>query len=426
MAYTYFESASPIRHVSVKEEFLYQFDQNVDDQFLNAWSVYTIQEETSFASGEIQDVSVRIVNAIDSVTGQKLGDDFKKILFSDRTHTVYMGSLFYFDDNWWVVTNITKNKTLVASVTIRRCNNVLKWADEKGNVYEEYCVIDYSINNPMDRRSSGDIIIPSSFISIYTQLNSDTRKIKVGQRFLFGNTDHWTSFKVYGGGIQNFLNRQTSDNDSARLLQLFVVTGFVNEDVDDITLGIADYYNRVYTFSASPTSYEGKTGESFQIDPNLKINGMSSDAGISYSSSVSGVASVDGDGIVEILDSGSSIISMWVTENTSASASIMVSSSASAISSYEVRVSPSTGLVYDGDTETFDVYAYYGGVLQPAIFDFTVSGSSVPSTKYTFTIIDDNSFSIANNGMYLNSPLTVAATSGSITKDIEIDLRGAW
>jgi hypothetical protein len=278
----------------------------------------------------------------------------------------------------------------------------------------------------MDSRKSTDIIVPSSFITIYTQLNSNTRKIKVGQRFLFGNTDHWASFKVYGGGIQNFLNRQTSDNSTARLLKLFVGTSFVNEDVDNILLGVADYYNKVYTFSASPTSYEGKIGESFQIDPNLEVNGMSSDLDISYSSSASNIVSVNNDGVVEILDSGSSIISMWVTGNTSASSNIIVASSASAISSYEVRVSPSTGLVYDGDSETFEVYAYYGGVLQPEAFDFAISGSAVPATKYTFTVIDDNSFSIGNNGMYLNSPLIVTATSGSITKNIEIELRGAW
>ena len=137
--------------------------------------------------------------------------------------------------------------------------------------------------------------------------------------------------------------------------------------------------------------------------------------------------SVDEDGIIELLDSGSAIITMWVTNNTSASASIQVASSASALLTYDIRVSPNTGFIYDGSSQIFTVQSYYNGVLQLDEFDFSVSsGSLVPSARYTFSVIDGNNFSVTNNKMYLDNPLVITATSGSLIKDVNIELRGAW
>ena len=426
MSYTHYDSLSPTRFETQKERFHYEFGKLLDEQFLIASTVYTIQEETSFGSNEYQNVTVRINRGLNVLTGEKLGDDFKIIIFRNQDHDVNLGSLFYFDDNYWVTYNIEKIKNLATSAMVRRCNNVLRWTDENGNVYQEYCSIDYAVKRPVDSKRTADPVVPTAFIGIYAQLNENTRKIKSGQRFLFGNTDNWVCFRVYGGGVQNFLNRETTDNDSAKLLQLLAGTDYVNADTDNISLGIADYYDIVYTFSASPASYDGKPGDVFMIYPNLKINDVPSDEDVGFTTS-SSIVSVDDNGLVQIISSGSATISMYVENNTSASSSINVLSSASALSQYEIRVSPSTGFLYEGDSQIFEVYAYYSGSLQSDIgFDFSVSTSSIPSTKYTFSEVDDNSFSVSNDDMYLDNPLVINATSGSLSKDVEIELRGAW
>ena len=427
MAYSYYLSGSPARSGSVKESFINDFNKLLSEDFELASDVFTIQEETSFGSNEMQNVTVRINHGISSLNNQKLGDDFKVILFKELDHVVEMGSLFYFDNNYWITYNIEKTKNLATSAMVRRCNNVLRWADENGNVYSEYCAIEYNIKSPTDSISVVDPVEPNGFINVYAQLNSDTRKIKESQRFLFGNTDNWTCFKTFGGGVRNFLNQETTNNTSARLLQLTMGTDYVNSDTDNIVNGIADYYKTLFTFSASPTSYSGRIGDSFILDPNLTRNGIASDAEVSFLSSASLIVSVDEDGIIELLDSGSAIITMWVTNNTSASASIQVASSASALLTYDIRVSPNTGFIYDGSSQIFTVQSYYNGVLQLDEFDFSVSsGSLVPSARYTFSVIDGNNFSVTNNKMYLDNPLVITATSGSLIKDVNIELRGAW
>jgi hypothetical protein len=427
MPYNYYHISSPTRFSTSKAQFDYEFNQLLDEQFLIASTVYTIKEETSFGSNEFEDVVVRINRGLNVLTGQKLGDDFKIILFKDQDHDVDLGSLFYFENNYWITYNIEKVKNLATSAMVRRCNNVLRWTDETGTTYQEYCAIDYPVKRPVDAKRTADPVTPTAFIAIYAQLNAQTRKIKSGQRFLFGNTENWVCFRVYGGGVQNFLNRETTDNESAKLLQLLVGTDYVNASTDNLTLGIADYYDLVYTFSASPTSYSGKIGDTFKINPNLKLNGFSSDEDIAFSTSNSDIIDVDENGIVELVSSGSAVVSMYVETNTSASASINVSSSSSALSLYEIRVSPITNFVKEGDSETFEVYAYFNGSLQEDIeFIFSVSGSSIPSTSYAFSSIDENSFSVSNNDMYLDSSLIINAVSGSLSKDIEIELLGAW
>ena len=425
MPYTYYQSGSATRFATPKEELTNWFDELIQEQFSIAPNVHTILEETSFGSNEYQNVSVRITTGLNVLTGEKLGDDFKMLLFSNREHDVYMGSLFYFDNNYWIVYNIEKTKNLATSAMIRRCNNVLRWVDNFGAYHSEYCAIDYPMKRPVESNSSINPVTPEAFIIIYTQLNSDTNLIKSGQRFLFGNQSNWNCIRIYGGGIRNYLNRQTTDNDSAKLLMFSAGLDYVNEDTDDLINGIADYHQFSYTFSAYPSSYEGKVGESFQIDPDLELNGLASDADISYLSSASTIASVDNNGNVELSSAGSAIISMWVTGNTSASASILVAASASATSSYEIRLSPNINVIYEGETQEYSVYAYYGGIVQPETFSFEISGS-VPSTKYLFTEVDGNNFSIENLGMYLDYPINVSVSSGSLIKNVEFELKGAW
>ena len=426
MPYRHYHFLSPTRFDTRKERLDYEFEKLLDEQFLISSTVYTIKEETSFSSDEFKDVVVRINRGLNVLTGEKLGDDFKIIIFKDQDHDVDLGSLFYFDDNYWITYNIEKIKNLATSAMVRRCNNILRWTDKNGNSYQEYCSIDYPVKRPVDSKRTADPVNPTAFIGLYAQLNENTRKIKSGQRFLFGNTENWVCFRVYGGGVQNFLNRETSDNESAKLLQLLVGTDYVNPDTDNLDLGIADYYDITYTFSASPVSYTGKPGDVFMIYPNLKENSVPSNEDVVFTTS-SSIVSVDDDGLVQIISSGSAIISMYVENNTSASSSINVISSGSALAQYEIRVSPSTGFLYEGDNQIFEVYAYYSGSLQSEIgFDFSISGSSVPATKYTFSDIDENSFSVSNDDMYLNSPLIINATSGSLSKNIEIELRGAW
>jgi len=65
--------------------------------------------------------------------------------------------------------------------------------------------------------------------------------------------------------------------------------------------------------------------------------------------------------------------------------------------------------------------------LQSDTFSISLYDNNVPDSNYTLVQIDGNNFSIKNNEMFLNYPLILTLTSsGSVTKNLSIELKGAW
>ena len=239
MAYKY-KTLTPI--VSSGSIMKREFQALVNAYFDVAPDYYIIQEETIVGSGNYSAVEVRINRAINVYTGLKLGDDFKTVIFKDIDHATNIGTKYYFDRNYYIVVNTEIYKNLAASCIIRRCNNVLRWMDSSGNYYEEPCVIDYSIKRPTDSLGMNNPVTPNGFIEIYAQLNSRSQTIGTNKRFLLGNSNNWTAFKIYGSGLKNFENLQTLDNDSAQLLKLEAGVDYENNTDDDLVNGIANRY----------------------------------------------------------------------------------------------------------------------------------------------------------------------------------------
>lgn len=251
-ALKYFISGSPTMFGSPKETIISGFTQFLDDTFYNASDIHTIQKEYPFASGSYVSIDVRINYAINDMTGVKLSDDFKKLLFKSTDEALEEGEKVYFSDNYWLCVNTNSIKSLAASATVRRCNNVLKWRSSDGTINQEHAIIDYKIGTPQNK-SLTDPVMPEGTILIISQLNSRTTTITENQRFLFGRPGNWMCYKVYGGGVNNYFNANTTDNISAKLLELAMGKSQVNEDEDDIVNGIADYYKNAPSTSGSPT-----------------------------------------------------------------------------------------------------------------------------------------------------------------------------
>lgn len=242
MTYKYITTGSPSYLGSTKNELIDDFQALLNDQFANASTYQSIQEEVIFSSGSFTDVNVRVNIAINSATGEKMGDDWKKILFQDIAHSTGIGFKYFFDDNYWIVVFSETIKNLAASCLVRRCNSRLRWMGTDGTYYEEPCAIEYKVSRPRDSVGTVNPVMPQGFIDIYAQLNSKTKLIKGNQRFLFGPVENRICLKVFGNGIQNMLNQETSDDSTSRLLVMSVGGNFINSETDDIINGIADRY----------------------------------------------------------------------------------------------------------------------------------------------------------------------------------------
>jgi len=423
MAYKYFLSGSPINAYPPNTGWKNSFNSFLDYDFYNSPNVYTIQEETVFSSGSLVDVDARITTAISNDTGMKLSDDFKQILFKSD-HTVGLGYKYYFDSNYWITINTNIVKSITVTAVVRRCNNVLRWTDQNGITYAEPCIIDYKISSP--NNNTTDPITPEGTIHIFAQQNSRTNKIKENQRFLFGNENNWMCYRVYGGGVKNYLNNTSVDNDTSTVMELVLGKSLVNEDTDDLTNGIADANKIVFSLVTSPSAIYGGVNDSFKLESVVTLNDLIVSKDVLYTTSSCSVASVSGSGLVNILSTGSCVITSYLEDNSSVYDTVSVISSSAIIES-DIRITPSDRYILEGDTQTYNVSLYQNNVLQADTFSISIYDYNVPDTKYTITEIDGNNFSIKNDEMFLDYPLILTLTSsGSVSKNLSIELKGAW
>jgi hypothetical protein len=430
MSYRYYTSGSAITFQNPSSTILGGFQAQLNEYFEVAPDAYIVQEETAIGSEIYANVDVRVNTAINSYTSKNLGDDWKKLIYKNLGSAAPLGTRYYFDNNYWVVFNSEIIKNFAGSATVRRCNNMLRWIDEYGVLYEEPAILSYDIQSTRDQIRIGDNpVLPEGYIEVYTQLNNNTNKIKESQRFLFGNASNWACYKVYGNGTRNFLNQETLDNNSASMLRLYMGANYESDPNDDLINGICDVYKNVYALSISPSSIIGNPGSSVELIPSLTLNTDPIDLSISYMSSGSSIATTSGSSsnILNLVSSGSCNITGYMTANPDIDCIVpVVVSNSPAINTYEVRISPDNGIILQGESQSYTVYLYLNGVIQADTFTLTIANSNVPIDKYTLTVTDGNNFSVTNNHLYLDYPLILQLDSGSNTKQFYIYLQGAW
>lgn len=414
-----------------KSEYVDLFQHTLDEQFYNASNWWTIQEETEIGSREYRPVDVRMAHVINAETGLKLGDDWKTLFFKSTEEPPMLGRIYTFDDSVWLTTNIESTKNLTATCTIRRCNNTLRWLDESTGVfYEEPCAIEYLVKEPRDYATQGSPFkTPGGFLHIEAQFNTRTNLINENQRFLFGNPGHWTGYRVIGTGINDFRNAKTYEWREAKILTIDLIADFVNNELDDIVNGIANAGVNLYTLNIIENSINGAPGDMIQLHTAVTYNGHSAERNITWVSSDRTIASVDSTGKVTFLLAGSCTITANIEGNpTSDTCSVVVTPTPTV--NKEIRLSPDRNYVLEGATQAFSVYLYENNVQQADKFTITCNPNIVPAANFTFTVSGSsvNNFTIQNKIRDLNSKLTITCVceTESISKDVDIYLRGAW
>lgn len=422
MAYTYMTAGSSL-YTSLHNAWTGGFQALVNAQFDNTFTAYQILEESPFGSGSYVLMDVRVNRAVDALTGQKLGDDYKTILFKNTTHATALGNLYYFDNNYWLVTNTEVIKNLAASCMVRRCNNTLRWLDSNGGIHSAPCFIDYTISRSRDMISKDSPVTPAGYIGVTCQFNSITNTIERNQRFLFGNINNWVGYRILGGGIGNYNNLTTTDNMSAGLIVYTMESNYENFDKDDLVNGIANVYQYDYVLTLSSGSITNQVGQSSQLTASVTLNNDTVSRTVYWNTSSSSIATC-ASGLVNMIAAGSCIVTGSLMNNSSVFDSCSVIVSASSVSNYEIIVTPSTNFILEGQTLSYDTGLYLNGTRTSGSFNYAVSGS-VPSANYTFTSGSD-SFSVLNIEKYLTDPMIITCTSGSYSKVVQLNLRGSW
>lgn len=394
----------------------------IDEQFENASNIYTIEEETTRGTMTFTNLTCRICHVLtDKQTGEKLGDDFKELIFKNMDYDVFIGKRFRFDDNIFICTNTDNYHYVTKSCIIRRCNNSLRWIDDYGNKNQEPCICDYKILNDSNDYNANIITPQGAIDNITLQYNDKSKNINPNQRFLIGNPR--VCYKIKGNGINNYLNEKTFDDNSVQLTKINVVYDPINKATDDIINGYANAYQTNYTISIDQgLSLEQNVGYTSSLSTTVKlnnevVNGME----LLWESSDSDICEIEPNGTFILKNIGDCTITVSLKNNPSVSDIMNISVKAIPSDSYEIRISPNVTEIAQGDFQNYDVNLYKNGIQQSDAVTITASG--VPSTYYKLTT-SANGFLVANIKQYSPSPLTVNCTSGSYNTSIQIDLIG--
>lgn len=306
-------------------------------------------------------IEVRINSAYDE-KGQKLGNDYKNLIFKDVNHPLRLGRKYRFNyddfltgnegESTWLGINYDAVQ-LGANMIVRRCSGLLGFlVNNNTEEWYEPAILDfdpkYTINYYNDFVNS-----VKSELYVIVQYNEYTKNIKINDRFILGALDFEdiSNNNVYKvKELFRFGAIQTEEPNSCPLLTLALDRDVINPEMDKVTKQgdqitfIADYYNL----------------------KNEKDNNQSGD------------------------------------------------------SEKFLKISPNVEQIYQGETQTFECHLYIDGEISDAkvSFDVDLPTAANPSRYYEIIETTDNSITIKNKYKFLRNSLRIKC---SVDPEYEVE-----
>ena len=233
----------------------------------------TLDVETfiNFLTGETVNLSINKQSRSEVSGYQK---DFTSLI----TMPVQHGDTFYneYEDIYWICTEVMRKSGLYYDGKLTRCNNILRWQDEKKNIFE-YPVFDIN-STQYNSGEFGDktMTLGSSQHLLTIVADDNTIALNHGHRFFWDrNTVNPTVFKLTQ-------NDTTAVNYDRGIVKLTITEDQYNPKTDSIENWLCDYFqtsNITIMYSGNPTIRVGGT-KTLKVDTiNTVVWSVESDIG---------------------------------------------------------------------------------------------------------------------------------------------------
>lgn len=181
------------------------------------------------------------INGTDRSLSILSSDSFdNKLVHTLPGESLSQGDMLLWDNEYWIVTQVDPEKDLYYRGTIRRCNYLLKWISDSGNIIEQWCVVDQngeSFSSGEKRGSGFDITVGDAKTLLIISCNEHTIKFDRKTRFLIDSYESGdvlayrvvSPFRLFGG------------SNRSGVICLSISECNV-EQTDNVELHIADYY----------------------------------------------------------------------------------------------------------------------------------------------------------------------------------------
>lgn len=429
MSLKYYDATNKIRQPNPKATYYADYNAMVDFSFDNAPNVVydEIEYEQTYGENDFVTIDkVRVDTILNYNTGIILGDDYRTFIFTpDFPVEPYYGMKFRWKNSYWLVINTNSYASMVNTAEVRRCNNVLRFFDDNGARIYEPCILDYTLRFANNEEST-TIIVGNGEQKIWCQRNKRTVSIKANDRFLFGTPEQRVAFRIYGGGTKNYLNSITMEDNSPTLTEFYVDHYEINPLYDDIENGFADAYLNEVKIKIDNITTALNIGESVVLTGKIyKGNNEVHNSDILWKSSDNSILDINNN-IAIAKQIGNVTIIAYLNDTTIESSIEMSVVDEPTQEVVELIAEPNINYVLQGKSQQFSVYLYKDGVKQLDEISFADMSTGIPTGKYSVAINDSNTFTLFNNGMYMNNPVIIRCVCGENMLDLKIKLRGLY
>lgn len=358
-------------------------------------------EITPWGESEPTVYECRVEDSFDEQANTKRGDDWKDLLFYDDFPELTIGMKAQLHGCTWIGYNTRNIAALTTSITIRRCDNVLNFVDEFGNVTAEPFVFDkYTVLNSTNIAKPAD---PATLINGYKnawiQYNDLTAKLRTNDRFIIQGQ----AFVVRG--VDYYSRQTTNDRNSVKLIS-FVLAKTEETQGDDLINDIANADAYVWTISVDAQSITGAVGQTGNVGAELFHRGLkNAEYSILYESSNENVVTVDAEGNYTILSEGNATITCAFEKNLNVTATVDITATEQD-ESVHLLFNPEIKRLKQHESASTTAVLMKGAAELPVTI--TIEPSGVPSGYYTFTQTE-NTATVKCNAPYTKGNLTLTA-----------------
>lgn len=400
------------------EEF-YSFEQEMINEDFNCAPTWfqDIEQEVEFGSLEFTPIDARINQIMDSKVGDRINDDYRKIIFRDLNFKPELGSRYRFDNNIWIVYSTDNIKNVHSSCYIRRCNNTINIQDKYGKVHEEPCVIDVKPTKSGITEQE-HMSTPVARQVLMYQINHWTSPLFINSRIMFNRQ----VYKI--GSIMELDRTETFNKNSIKLAKCYIDNDLVNE-YDNLALQVADYKHFNYSLDVIKELMGTKNSEGV-LTGTVRFENKIVEEQIHWYTSDESIISIEKlTGNYKMLKAGQATIYAKMANNEEFCSQIPVSISEQEIQIYNNVISPIVDYIPLKRSQEFEVYETLNGQKTNTSFEIQAIGMKA---KYYNLETMGNKFIITNNMQNDNELLRIQCKNlrNQTTIILEVELGGLF